>query len=136
MVEKMKGGRLSPVGPYDAVIVDQARVGAVYDLVPRKKRSPNQQGFYWLVLNAVVDGTGAWPDSEALHGMLVVHCGFTRPVLNIRTGEYEEERDSTSFDEMDQDRFNLYVTTAFAALSEFLGIDVLDLLPPEKGAPR
>lgn len=131
MVEKMKGGRLSPVGPYDAVIVDQARVGAVYDLVPKKKRSDPQLGLYWMVLHAVVEGTGVWPDAEALHEELVIRCGFIRPVLNIETGLYDDRRDSIAFDAMEPDRFNLYMTMALAKLGEFLGLDPLDLLPPD-----
>ena len=86
---------------------------------------------YWLTLTHVVDATGAWPDAEALHEELVFECGFRRAVLNPFTGLYAERRDSISFESMDQDRMNVFMTTALARLSEALGIDALDLLPPE-----
>ena len=130
MVEKVKGGRLAPVGPYDAAVLDQARLGAVYDLVPRRKRSNPQLGLYWLALQAVVDGTGAWPDAEALHSVLVFECGFVRPVMHL-DGTVVVERDSVAFDAMEPERFNLYMDMALTKLGEALGIDVFALLPPD-----
>ena len=59
-------------------------------------------------------------------------CGFTELVLNPFTGLYEEERDSTAFDAMPPADFKVFMDTALAKLSEALGVDVLDLLPPRE----
>ena len=133
MVEKMRDGRLVPVGPFDAAIVGQAKIGAIYDLVPRAKRSPPENALYWSILHAVVEATDVVPTAEHLHEQLVRGCGFVRPVLNVLTGEYEEVRDSTAFDAMEPDQFGAYMTSALAKLSEALGVDVMDLLPPKAG---
>lgn len=135
MVEKAKGGRLVPVAPYDAVLVEQAKPGAVFDLVPRRGRSNPQLKFYFGVLDAVVQATGAWPTASHLHEILVRRAGFIVPVLDPFTGTYVEERDSISFESMTQEEMNLYVDTALAKLSAALGIDVLDMLPKKEGRP-
>lgn len=135
MVEVGPHGRLRPVAPYDEAVLNQTPRGRTFELVAtRTGRSNPQIKLYWGVLHAVVDATGTWPDAEALHEELVVASGFVRPILNPFSGRFESRRDSVAFDAMDQDRFNLFMTTALAKLSEALGIDVLDLLPPKDGA--
>lgn len=129
MVEKTAAG-LRPVGAYDEEALDKMKIGSLFDLAPRSRRSNPQSNLYWLVLGHVVDATGAWATASHLHDMLVKDCGFVTSVLNPFTGLYETERDSTAFDAMPPDEFNLYMTTALARLSEALGIDVMELLPP------
>ncbi len=84
-----------------------------------------------MVLGAVVEATGTWPTSNHLHEVLVRRAGFVTPALDPITGDYVEIRDSTALDTMGTEDFRLYMETAFALLSEALGIDVLDLVPPE-----
>ena len=132
IVEREKGGRLTPVAPYDRVIVDQSRIGAQFELVPIKMTDHRMaQRKYWMVLGAVVEATGTWPTSNHLHEVLVRRAGFVTPALDPTTGEYVEIRDSTALDSMTTEAFAVYMQTALALLSESLGIDVLDLLPPE-----
>lgn len=135
MVVKTDMG-LSPMGPFDQEELDRAKIGQCYDLVPRTKRSNPQQGLYWSILNRLVEATQAWPTAGHLHDVLVRECGFVTPVLNPFTGLYREERDSTAFDQMSAEEFSHYVDTAFAKLSEWLGFDVLDLLPPSRRVRR
>lgn len=135
MVERVAGGRLRPVAAYDAAVVDQARPGAVYDLVPRRDRGPKLQGLYWGVLNAVVEATDVVPTSAHLHDQIVRHCGYVRKILNPLTGAEEEVRDSTAYDAMNEDEFSAYVDRAMAALAEALGVDPLDLLPKREDRP-
>lgn len=135
MVERAFGGRLRPVAAYDAAVIDQARPGTVYDLVPRRDRGHKLQGLYWSVLNAIVEATDVVPTSAHLHSQVVRHCGYVRTILNPLTGAEEDVRDSTAYDAMSEDEFSAYVTRAFAALSEVLGVDPLDLLPDREGRP-
>jgi hypothetical protein len=134
MVERADHGRLRPVGQYDAVIIDQAKPGSVYDLVPRRPRSNDQNRLYWMVLTKVVEATGLWAQPEYLHEVLMRACGYVRPELDPFTGKWIEVRDSIAFNEMPQEQMNDYFEAALAKLSETLEIDVLDLLPP-KGGP-
>lgn len=127
---------LSPMGPFDQEELDRARIGQIYDLTPRTKRSHPQLRLYWLVLGKIVEATGAWATSAHLHEVLVRRCGFVTPVLDPFTGEYREERDSIAFDAMNAEEANAYVTTAFAALSAWIGVDVLELLPPSRRVAR
>lgn len=131
MVEKAAAG-LRPVGPYDAEAIDRAKLGQVFDLVPRARRSNPQNRLYWSILGAVVEATQAWPTPAHLHEKLVKGCGFVTLVLDPFTGEYTEERDSTAFDAMPPDEFKVYMDTALGRLSEVLGVDVIDLLPPQE----
>lgn len=136
MVEKAAGGRLRPVAAYDAAVLDQARPGAIFDLIPRaKERSNPQIKLYFGVLAAVVEATEIAPTAGHLHDQLVRFCGWVRPVLNVFTGKWEEERDSVAFDAMSPEEFNLYLDRALAKLSEVLGVDPLDLLPDREGRP-
>lgn len=136
MVERVAGGRLRPVAAYDAAVVDQARPGAVFDLVPRaKERSNPQIKLYFGVLAAVVAATEVTPTAGHLHDQLVRACGWTHLVLNVFTGEWEEERDSVAFDAMSPEEFNLYMDRALAKLAEALGVDPLDLLPKREDRP-
>ena len=132
IVEREKGGRLTAVAPYDRVIVDQSKIGALFELVPIKMTDHRKaQRKYWMVLDAVVEATGTWPTSAHLHEVLVRRSGFVTPSLDPVTGEYVEIRDSTALDAMSTEDFRLYMEAAFALLSEALGVDVVDLLPPE-----
>lgn len=131
MVEKTARG-LVPASAHDAEVIDSASIGALFDLVPRSRRSNPQNRLYWGVLEKVVSATGAWPTSAHLHEQLVKGCGFTELVLNPFTGLYEEERDSTAFDAMPPADFKVFMDTALAKLSEAIGVDVMDLLPPRE----
>jgi hypothetical protein len=133
IVEKTARG-LVPLAAYDSEVIDKMPIGATFDLISRKKRSDPQQGLYWLLLDKVVEATGAWPASEYLHEVLVRDAGFVRPVLDPIRGRYIEVRDSTSFDAMEHELFNRYMTTALARLSEWLGFDVTALLPAKEGS--
>lgn len=130
IVEKERGGKLTPVAPYDRVVVDQSRIGAQFELVPIKMTDHRiAQRKYWMVLDAVVDATGSWATAAHLHEVLVRRAGFVTPSLDPSTGDYVEIRDSTALDAMSTEDFLLFMEAAFALLSEALGIDVLDLLP-------
>lgn len=133
MVEKSTSGALVPATPYDAEALDQAKVGAVFDLVPRQKaRSNPQLRRYWLILKTIVDATEIAPTAEHLHERTMIQCGYATPVLDPWTGTFTLARDSIAFAAMTQAEFNAYADRAFAALDEALGIDVSTLLPPRK----
>lgn len=135
IVEKEKGGRLTPLQPYDAAIVGQCRPGTQFELVPIKMTSHRKaQRKYWMVLGEVVDATGTWQTKEHLHEVLVRRAGFVTPSLDPATGEYVEVRDSTALEAMTVDQFSVYMETAFAVLSNALGFDVVELLPQIEGA--
>lgn len=129
MVEKGPKG-LRPVAAYDEELLGKISTGQLFELTPRSRRSNEQLRLYWLVLTHVVDATGSWPTNAHLHDLLVKECGYVTEVINPFTGEYEVQRDSVAFDAMPVDEFNIYMTTALGKLSEALGIDVMEFLPP------
>lgn len=130
VVEKAKDGRLVPVTSYDNAVVGQARLGAIYELVPKTmKRSDKQLRLYWACLDKVCEATGAWPNSEILHDLLVREAGYVTRVPNPRTGEWEIARDSFALDSMEPEDANKFVDAALAILAEGIGVDPLELLP-------
>lgn len=134
MVEKSASGALVPATPYDAEALDAVKVGAAFDLVRRQKaRSNPQLRRYWQILQAIVDATEIAPSSAHLHERTMIQLGYATPVLDPWKGTFTLARDSVAFDAMTQGEFNEFADRAFAALSEALGIDVADLLPPLPG---
>ena len=134
-VEIGPGGRLVPLTAFDAALISQMPRGRVYNLARASSgRSNPQLRLYWSVLQAVVDATDITPTAEHLHDQLVRACGFVRPVLNVMTGAWEEQRDSIAFEAMNQDDANVYFDRALAKLGETLGIDPTELL--EEGRTR
>ena len=134
-VEVGPGGRLVPLTAFDAAVIQQQPRGRVFNLSRAVRgRSNPQLKLYWSVLQAVVDATDITPTAEHLHDQLVRACGFVRPVLNVMTGAWEEQRDSIAFEQMNQDEMNLFFDRALAKLGETLGVDPTDLL--EEGKTR
>lgn len=116
---------LSPVSSYDAELLLSAPVATEYDLVPRTKRSSPQNRLYWQTLAQVVRATGKWPTAAHLHHELKLVCGFKMSVVDWETGTVRQVVDSTAFDKMTNDEFNIYFEMAMAKLAEHLGFDPL-----------
>lgn len=129
MVELTRRG-LSPLTPADVELMARFRPGQAFDLVPRSKaRSWPQLRLYFAILQKVCEATDEWPRAEILHDFLMRHCGYASEQLNPFTESYETVRDSVAFDGLSHDEMNAYVDTSLAALSAWIGFDVIDLLP-------
>lgn len=127
------GGRLSPVSPVDAELLEQTADGQIFELVPRKSdRSNKQNKWYWCLLGKIVDGTGAWPSSKHLHREILSETGHTTEATKLRTGEKIKVPNSTAFEAMTPAEFNGYLDRALAVLSETFGFDVTELMPPKE----
>jgi hypothetical protein len=125
MVEK-KGGSLSPLSPIDAEILDSFEQGAMFRLEYASRRSNPQNSLYWVMLQRIVDATGRWPSSEALHKQLLIECGHYTPVLSLDGKRARLEADSASFKAMRPKEFKAYMDMAIDKLAEHTGIDPLE----------
>lgn len=124
MVEKAARGFL-PITAYDAELLIADAVGTEYDLIKRTKRSTPQNRLYWLMLGRIVRATDAWPSADKLHRDIKLTLGYTEPSVNLRTGEITQTPDSTAFDAMTQDEFQVYFDATVKLLAERLHFDPL-----------
>jgi hypothetical protein len=107
----VEGGRLVPFSPYDAELLDRYRKGARLKVEAWEDRSLPFQKRYWALLKAVVDATGRWANSEALHEALLHYLDMVEEIPGI-DGKMVRVRRSTSFDAMDQTTFQEYERVA------------------------
>lgn len=119
---------LSPVNAFFAEMVINDPVGTEYDLVKRTKRSNPQNALYWSTLGHVVSATGKWPNAEKLHDALKRACGFITVNYDMQGNEFITT-DSTAFEAMSADEFQVYFDLAMEKLADALGFDPMAYLP-------
>lgn len=118
---------LVPLTEHDANLLADCANGDVFNMTKTKKRSNPHHNLYWAMLRKVREATGKWPTDEHLHNELKWACGYVKMRYNSLAGCHMRVIDSISFDQMDQDEFNLYFELATDKLSEFLGCSPLDV---------
>jgi hypothetical protein len=104
-------GKLVPLSAYDAELLDRYRTGSRVKAEVWLDRSLPFQKRYWAMLKAVVEATGRWVNSEALHEAMLDHLDMVREVPGI-DGRPIRVRRSTAFDAMDQTQFQEYERVA------------------------
>ena len=119
-------GALVPLTEHDADQLAEAAHGSVFNMTKTGKRSNPHHNMYWSILTKVVKATGKWPTRDHLHNDLKWACGYVKMRYNSLAGCHMRVIDSISFDDMDQDEFNLYFELAMAKLAEAIGYDPLD----------
>lgn len=115
-------------------LINQARSqyvgkGLLLTIEPiKKKRSNNQNSFYWgvvipIVQNGLLDATGELRSGENIHyNILQKMFAPEREIINTDTGESFFEKISSS--EMTTTQFMEYVMEIQKWAAEFLGIDI------------
>ena len=116
---------LSPIGPYDAELLNSFSNGTEFDLVKRSKRSNPHLRTYWKALGDAVKATGVSASQDHLHLELKLACKYTQKVLNRTTDEVIEMPDSIAFEQMAQDEFKAYFDASMAMLASWIGYDPL-----------
>ena len=124
IVRKGPKGSLLPAGPFDYEQLDGYPVGAEFSVKSMTKRSIPQHRVYWKALSVVVNATDAWPTKEHLHDALKRDLGYVGFTTGL-DGKPFERVDSTAFDAMTQEEFQVYFDKANARIAEVTGIDPL-----------
>ena len=120
---RFERGKLVPDMACDAELLDAYPQGALFALKDRSRRSQEQNSYYWVKLQRVVEATGRWPNKEQLHKQLMIECGHFAPVATF-DGGIRLEAESASFSAMKPKDFTEYTKAADAILSEATGIDL------------
>jgi hypothetical protein len=95
---------------------------------PKKKRSNNQNQFYWgvcipLIQSGLKDATGEFRTAENIHYKILLPLfAPTNEIVNTETGECISEKLSSS--EMTTTQFCEYILEIQKWASEFLSIDI------------
>ena len=95
---------------------------------PKKKRSNNQNQFYWgvcipLIQSGLKDATGEFRTAENIHYKILLPLfAPTNEIVNTETGECISEKLSSS--EMTTTQFCEYILEIQKWASEFLAIDI------------
>lgn len=122
LIQKCPAGLL----PYDRIseeeIADMVN-GQVFTCKPRKGRTPERNGAYWVGLGVAVKATEAWPTPKHLHDDLKRLCGYTDVYHNPLTGRDEVRVQSTAFDKMSESEFAAYFKLAQAKFIARMGFD-------------
>lgn len=105
-------------------ILDQYAEHSDVEVTIRKKRSHPQLRLYWVMLNTVVEATGAWPDAEHLHDAIKVDLGYVTP-MRLLNGETALIPDSVAMSKMDAVQFRKFFDAAAQRLAEICGFDPL-----------
>lgn len=101
-------------------------LGSLVEVTVKQRRSSTQNAAYWTMLERVVDATGAFPTSDALHNALKMDLGYTTPVKKL-SGEIIFVPDSTAFGKMDAPAFRAFFEAAQKRIAEVFQIDVAEL---------
>lgn len=122
LIQKCPQGLL----PYDRISaesLDALVYGQVITCKPRKGRTPERNGAYWVGLNTAVKATEAWPTTKHLHDDLKRLCGYVDVYHNPLTGRDEVRVQSTAFDKMSESEFAAYFRLAQAKFIGRMGFD-------------
>lgn len=119
---------LVPVSGFDMEQLINHPLGSEFKLVRLTKRSLPQHRTYWKALSIVAANDERWATAEHLHQSLKMACGLVTETFNITTGEVVLVPDSTSFEAMDQEEFQIFFDRAMASLSAAIGWDPLYFL--------
>lgn len=125
IMAQIEDGRLKPLSVLDAELLSGFENGELFRLEYASRRSNPQNSLYWVMLQRVVDATGKWPSSEALHKQLLIHCGHHTPVYSLDGKSIRLEANSAAFKSMKPKEFKAYMDLAIDMLAEHTGIDPL-----------
>ncbi len=130
IVRKNRVG-LAPISPYDQEQMESLKEGAEFDLVPRSKKSLQQERMYWAILTRAVEATGVRPTKDYLHDHLRIVTGHYK-IRVAGNGTVTRVPDSTV--PMEAEEYQLYFTAAMAALTELVGYDPIEEMKEERRA--
>lgn len=122
LIQKCPAGLL----PYDRLseeAIGDAVNGQVFACKPRKGRTYERNGAYWVGLGVAVKATEAWPTTGHLHNDLKRLCGYVDVYHNPLTGHDEVRVQSTAFDKMNESEFAAYFKLAQAKFISAMGFD-------------
>lgn len=122
LVQKTPDG-LMPYDRHSAEAIGDHVNGQVYTCKPRKGRTLNRNGAYWVGLGIAVKATEAWPTANQLHNDLKRLCGYVDVYHNPLTGQDEVRVQSTAFDKMSESEFAAYFRLAQAKFIGRMGFD-------------
>lgn len=91
----------------------------------KKRRSLPQLNLYWVMLNKVVEATGAWPDAEHLHDAVKLDLGYVTPIRTV-DGKLAMIPDSAAMSKMDSAQFKQFFDAVAKRLAEVCGFDPLN----------
>lgn len=132
MMFEKRQGKLVPLTPIDAELMDDFPEGALFCANERTRRSNPQNSLYWVVLSRVVKATGKWPTPYKLHHALLIDAEFFTPVANLDGTALRLEPDSSRFSAMGPKEFSAYFEAAMARLASVLGYDPLAFYEEER----
>jgi hypothetical protein len=122
LIQKCPTGLL----PYDRLseeTIGEMVNGQVFTCKPRKGRTVERNGAYWVGLGVAVKATEAWPTTGHLHNDLKRLCGYVDVYHNPLTGRDEVRVQSTAFDKMHESEFAAYFKLAQAKFIGAMGFD-------------
>ena len=117
MMVEWDGVAFRPRARFDAAMADQYRRRVPLEAKVKERRSLPQNNLYWAVLQSVVDATGKWPTSEALHWALRMQLGYIEEIASI-DGEILTRARSTAFGKMSGHDYRVYFDSSMTLLTE------------------
>lgn len=124
---------LEPRSRLAADILSQYAIGGDVEITIRKRRSHPQLRRYWVMLQQVVEATGAYPTAETLHEALKLDLGYVTP-MKLFDGTLVYVPNSTAMSQMDAAQFSRFFERAAARLAELCGFDPLAETAPQEAA--
>lgn len=110
------GAAFRPRTRLDARMCERFGQDRPLEAVVKERRSEPKNRLYWAVLQAVVDATGKWPTSEALHWALKIKLGYIEEIAAV-DGKVLIRPRSTSFGKMGEQDFRTYFDAAILTLT-------------------
>lgn len=110
--------------PFDACANEQLEElphGKPLTFKVSQPRSTDQNRWYWVELSHVVKATECAPTSRHLHQALKLALRYTMPVFDAKGEIVSHIPDSTAFDAMTQQEFNIYFQAAQKLVAERWG---------------
>ena len=101
-----------------------------FSVTIKTHRSLQQHRMYWGMLNSVVEATGRWPSTRALHQWLKYELGYYTPV-EVEDGRVILEWDSTDFRSMGAEKFKRFLDLSIATIALEVGFDPTEITPME-----
>jgi hypothetical protein len=123
----MQAGKLSPATAWDAELLAGYPSGASFDLIHRTRRSKPHNAKYWAILGRIVKATEVFPSAEKMHEWVKLRLGYVSPVFGPKGEIVGMTIDSTAFDAMDQQAFNLFYERFAGLVAKEMGINIGDV---------